>query len=154
MPKKLDLPDEKIVEEYRNGASIRELAKKFKCSSVAIRMRLINKQVKLRRKKKLIELPEEEIAEKYKNGWSLKDLAIKYGCSQITIRTRLVKKGVKIRPPYRRKERRRTKKRIKPKVIKKTPLEVRREEFRKRREALIDFILDVYENMQEKKGAG
>jgi len=83
-----DLDNDLIRAEYRKGASSRELAVKYGCSSPTIMRRI---SVDERREgggvKK--DLDVELIREEYRSGVTSRELAVKFGCSPQTIRSRI-----------------------------------------------------------------
>jgi len=84
----------KIIEEYKNGKSYQFLARKYSCSSTAIRNLIIKQEdreniINSNRINSKILSPTEikEVIEKYKKGEGSKSLASAFGCSTKTIQT-------------------------------------------------------------------
>jgi len=71
-PLRLDLPDEKLLADYAEGMSIAKVAAKYRCSTQAVKTRLVKAGVEIRprgsyskgRKKKKPVVDHEEIAAK------------------------------------------------------------------------------------------
>ena len=94
---KIELPIEKIVEKWKQGATQKELAKEYGVSTQTINNRISEyyekegkQKTKPKRKSKLkIELPIDEIVEKWEQGNTLIELTKEYGVSYRTIRNRI-----------------------------------------------------------------
>ena len=94
---KIELPIEKIVEKWKQGAIQKELAKEYGVSTQTINNRISEyyekegkQKTKPKRKSKLkIELPIDEIVEKWEQGNTLIELTKEYGVSYRTIRNRI-----------------------------------------------------------------
>lgn len=116
---RLNLPEQDIVKEYKDGAKLLALAKKYDCSVQAVLTRLNLNNI-LRRKggtplgwvsprkgKTLsqdqkrnllrINLPEQEIVKEYINGKNATELSNKYNCSVQSILTRLRLSNIPVR---------------------------------------------------------
>lgn len=91
----LDLPIEKIYEEYQSGISGVILGKKYKCSNNTIMLRLHKyckeNNLKLDIITVEVQLPEEEIYNLYASGTPTAVLAEKYYCSPPTILNKVKK---------------------------------------------------------------
>ena len=94
---KIELPIEKIVEKWKQGATQKELAKEYGVSTQTINNRISEyyekegkQKTKPKRKSKLkIELPIDEIVEKWEQGNTLIELTKEYGVSYRTIQSRI-----------------------------------------------------------------
>ena len=92
---KIELPIEKIVEKWKQGATQKELAKEYGVSTQTINNRISEyyekegKQKPKRKSKLKIELPIDEIVEKWEQGNTLIELTKEYGVSYRTIRNRI-----------------------------------------------------------------
>ena len=90
---------ESIAEEYQRGFGLLNLARKYGCSTTAVRNFLLRKGIPLREPHRP-KVPD-WAAEEYKNGASLRSLAQKYGCSHEAVRKHLISKEVALRNPGR-----------------------------------------------------
>ena len=89
----MELPIDEIVEKWKQGSTIKELAKEYGVSQTTINKRIseyyenIGKS-KPKRKTK-IELPIDEIVEKWEKGVTQRELTKEYGVSYRTIQSRI-----------------------------------------------------------------
>jgi lambda repressor-like predicted transcriptional regulator len=86
-----------VAQEYRAGADMRELAKKFGVHRTTISGSLTKLAIP-RREVGLSPDDVPEAATLYRTGWSLAKLSAKYGCTDNTVRARLLEFGVVMRP--------------------------------------------------------
>ena len=90
---RMELPIDEIVEKWKQGSTIKELAKEYGVSQTTINKRIseyyenIGKS-KPKRKTK-IELPIDEIVEKWEKGVTQRELTKEYGVSYRTIQSRI-----------------------------------------------------------------
>lgn len=94
MRKIIELPVEEIVMKWRNGASIRELAREYGVSEWTISLRIKEYYEKAgkekpKKKKPRINIPIKKIIEDKKNGMTQREMEAKYGVSTNTIMIRL-----------------------------------------------------------------
>lgn len=81
-----------IIEQYNNGASERDLARKYKCSHSTIRKHLI--------KSGIIKLPNSllgvktEVIERYKQGDGIRKLCLKYHLQDYQLKRLLIDEGI------------------------------------------------------------
>lgn len=110
MPKKLDLPDDKICAAYLNGINTVTLADKYNCSVPPILGILRDNGVEIRNysdaqigrqagedNPRYMDIPIEDIREKYLTGMGSNEIAKEYTCSGPTIIRKLRENGVEIR---------------------------------------------------------
>lgn len=95
----IELPIDKIIDEYNNGMDTVILAEKYGCHSNTIRNRLKKAGVVLRHisEIKTIVLPMDDIITEYNSGASTTIIGEKYGCNRVTIRNKLIERGITIR---------------------------------------------------------
>ena len=91
---RLNLPVKKIINEYQNGISTPEIAKKYNCNGITIGRLLKKSNIDVTRK---IDLPIEQIIIDYQNNIIPSDIAKKYNCSNVTIFNRLIEYNIYIR---------------------------------------------------------
>ncbi len=91
MPPKLELPEEQICIEYKNGSLVKELASEYGCSTHPIEQILRKHGVR-----KQGVLPIQEIIELYNSGLSSLKIAKKIGCDKSTVLEILHKNNVPI----------------------------------------------------------
>lgn len=92
----LKLPTDEIVEKYKSGLTVKEIAVIYNCSFVPITQRLSEAGIKTKKQK--LDFLMSEIMDEYLTGKSACEIAIIYDCSPPTILNRLRKNGIKIRP--------------------------------------------------------
>lgn len=86
-----------LVEDYKNGYSLRELAKRYDCSGPGLKEYLIKKGVDLREKYNILEDPtgQQELINDYlDNDTTLKDILLKHHCSYNTFTKVLSMHGI------------------------------------------------------------
>ncbi|RSM40180.1 hypothetical protein DMA12_27555 [Amycolatopsis balhimycina DSM 5908] len=88
---------DRLIEEFRTGASIRELAHTYRVYRTTIGQHLRARGIDTR---PFTFLPEdvEDASQLYRDGWTLDQVALKYQVGNETIRARLVANGVTMRP--------------------------------------------------------
>lgn len=97
-PKKLDLPESEICEEYLMNKSSGEMGNIYNCSGDTIINILKRNNIKIRDPGFLkLDLPEQEICEKYLMNFSSTILGGKFGCHSDTIINILKRNNIKIR---------------------------------------------------------
>ena len=90
---RMELPIDEIVEKWKQGSTIKELAKEYGVSQTTINKRIseyyenIGKSKPKRKTKK--ELPIDEIVEKWEKGVTQRELTKEYGVSYRTIQSRI-----------------------------------------------------------------
>lgn len=93
--KKTELLPDEVVQEYRNGTSLRSLGKKYNVCAETVKRALIERGVQIR--PFVIDLPIKELSGLYEHGYSLKTLASLCNVSPSTMAKKLKKAGVQIR---------------------------------------------------------
>ena len=90
---------EKMIIDYKNGLSFRDLSKKYNYSSATIYNKFKKMNIKIQSKSEinLLNLPIEKIILDYQNGLSFQKIAEKYNTTDTTIMYRIKKSGIKIR---------------------------------------------------------
>lgn len=93
-----------IVEAYRRGDTIPQLAERYHCSTESIRTALRLEGVEARRRgpRSPLEGREDEVATAYRAGATVRELAERFGADVRTIRKVLAARDVPMRPPGRR----------------------------------------------------
>jgi lambda repressor-like predicted transcriptional regulator len=86
-----------VAREYRAGADMRHLARKYGVHRTTI-SGCLTKLAIPRHEVGLAPDDVPEAAELYRAGWSLARLSAKYGCTDNTVRARLLEVGVVMRP--------------------------------------------------------
>jgi Mor family transcriptional regulator len=92
--KTINLPMEKIINEYNNGMSGYEIGIKYNCSNSTIYRKLRENNIDI---KSSIDLPTKKIISEYNNGMTIEELGEKYKCNSITIYNRIKNNDGKIR---------------------------------------------------------
>lgn len=107
------LPVEELVERYRSGATLADLASLYGCSLHAIRRTLVAAGVAIRSRGSYpsgsapdprgrgvlaIRRSVEDLVDRYQSGASLDDLAILCRCSPSKVRNILAGAGIELRP--------------------------------------------------------
>lgn len=91
--RKIELPIDEIVEKWKQGSTIKELAKEYGVSQTTINKRISEYYEKIGKpkpkRKTKIELPIDEVVEKWKQGATQSELEKEYGVSISTINTRI-----------------------------------------------------------------
>lgn len=90
-----------LAEEYRAGASIKDLSRRYDLHEQTVRARLERAGVTLRPWKVVTPEQVTVIVVQYQSGLSLRDLGQLHGVSGITIRNYLLRAGVILRPAVR-----------------------------------------------------
>lgn len=101
-PNAKDLPDDEIIAEYKNGASVSALARKYKVSNWSIHSRLKKAGLKIEQRKVKSSLKREDVstetlAAQYNAGIKISDLARIHKMDRKTIRTRLQQIGIELK---------------------------------------------------------
>lgn len=92
---------EQIINEYKSGLSIRELAVKYSCNRDTISKKLKSSNIPIRKtspNKSQID----KMVELYQSGLSLKAIEKKIGFSDMTVRKHVMQRGVKMRGVHER----------------------------------------------------
>ena len=90
---------DQLIDEYRAGASMLALAKRWKIHRTTVAEHLRRAGVETRRQG----IPTEKLDEVitlYNHGWSCLQLAERYGCNAETVRTYLKGVGITFRKPW------------------------------------------------------
>ena len=89
----------KIIDDYKSGQTVYELAETFGCHRVTISSQLKGNGIKLRRSS-----PSEEQIDQmvrlYKTGLSMKDVGGQVGMSAATVMRSLYRRGIETRDPH------------------------------------------------------
>lgn len=109
-PRYIDLPIEKICNQYLNGISTVEIANEYGCSHSTITKKLHDSGIKVRSNSEshiglqtgkdncnYIDLPTKEICDKYLSGMNTVEIANEYGCNPQVITKRLTDNNIEIR---------------------------------------------------------
>lgn len=89
--------DAEIIQLYRSGETIPQIAERFGIGPGAIKQRLVNAGVTIRPKASKLDEQIVEMCRAYEGGASLHELADRYSSTTMTVRRRLIAAGVEMR---------------------------------------------------------
>jgi DNA-directed RNA polymerase specialized sigma24 family protein len=90
---------QRLTAEYENGASMKELAKRWSLHRTTVAAQLRQAGIRLRRQG----IPDallDEVIQRYDEGWSCQQLAKHYECDAETVRQKLKRAGLTLRKPW------------------------------------------------------
>jgi len=92
---------EELVAAYQDGATTKELTRRYSIGQGTV-LRLLGEHGVAMRRQGMPPACLDEAARLYGEGWSLQRLADRYGCSAKTVGTTLKHHGVRMREPWER----------------------------------------------------
>jgi uncharacterized protein (DUF433 family) len=90
-----------LVQDYRDGASLAELQRKYSLGRGSVQ-RLLREAGVRRRRNSLIDAEKAVLAERYEAGLTIREIAAEQGLPKSTVRDALGRDGVIMRPTARR----------------------------------------------------